>query len=658
MFSSAHPYAHFLRLWLTVLALLVAWPTQAAFIDHGDGTLTDTLTGLMWDKCSSGQSGRACASGSASTHSWAAAQSLAESANAAAYRGHNDWRLPNVSELESLVKIDASNPAIDSSAFPNTQSYSYDYWSSTLYTPDLASAWVVHFGNGGTYAVSQSYHFHVRLVRSGQSFDSLATQPSVSFVSSFISADEASRSAIVIVTRSAATAGGVATVRYVTVNGSAEAGIDYTATSGLLYWAAGEGGPKSIVIPLTDDLLVKGTRWFSVLLSDPTGTLISGASSATIEISDNDHNTPDPFSFTPQTGVALNTTITSNPITVRGINTPVSIAVINGSYSVNALPFVNIIGSVNNSDTVLVNILSASTAGAVRTAMLTIGGVSAGFTVTTGSFYDITSTANPTRGGTASCTPNQVTHGGSSTCTAIPATGYSFTGWSGDCAAGSGAGSCSLSNITAAKSVTANFMASSTSNLSAAPGSPTLPGQITTLTAQVSSMLGTPTGNVAFKEGGMLLGTAALNNGAATYQAGIFGVGTHSLSARYEGNTIYHYSEGNLNYQVAEKIDSTLAVRTRPNSSQPGDSVPVTVTVTPLNNVGALSGSIEVSSDGQNCHITLPAVSCTLVFASKGVKKLTATYSGNSLYTPASGSGIHFVGKHASLAPILMLLLD
>ena len=56
-------------------------------------------------------------------------------------------------------------------------------------------------------------------------------------------------------------------------------------------------------------------------------------------------------------------------------------------------------------------------------------------------------------GGTASCAPNPVSHGGSSTCSATPGAGYSFTGWSGDC---SGA-TCALTNVTAAKSVTANF---------------------------------------------------------------------------------------------------------------------------------------------------------------------------------------------------------
>ncbi len=167
----SHPSFHFLRVFLTVLALLGAWPACAAFTDHGDGTVTDTATGLMWDKCTWGQSNDSdCSGGAAGTHTWAAALGVAVTANAmsagAGYKGRTDWRLPNRLELESLVKIDAYSPAIDTTAFPNTQSYWY--WSSTIYTPDPAYAWYVLFGNGSSYAYYQSYYYHVRLVRSGQ----------------------------------------------------------------------------------------------------------------------------------------------------------------------------------------------------------------------------------------------------------------------------------------------------------------------------------------------------------------------------------------------------------------------------------------------------------------------------------------------------------
>ena len=280
--------------------------------------------------------------------------------------------------------------------------------------------------------------------------------------------------------------------------------------------------------------------------------------------------------------------------------------------------------------------------------------VTATFTQNT---YAITTTASPSAGGTASCAPNPVNHGSSSTCTATPATGYNFTGWSGDC---TGSASCAPSNITAPTSVTATFLADSTTRLTASPGSPLVwtAGQITTLTAQVSGVAGMPTGNVVFKEGTNTLGTIPLTNGVASYIAGIFSLGTHPLTARYEGSAAYRYSDASLSYRVTRTIDTTLSVKTTPNQTQPGESVPVTVIITPLSNGGTLSGVVQVSSDGQTCSITLPATSCTLVFASKGAKRLAADYSGNSLYSASTGSGTHFVGKRTSLTPILMLLLD
>ncbi|WP_295440560.1 Ig-like domain repeat protein [uncultured Thiodictyon sp.] len=69
--------------------------------------------------------------------------------------------------------------------------------------------------------------------------------------------------------------------------------------------------------------------------------------------------------------------------------------------------------------------------------------------------YAIIATANPAIGGTATCTPSPVDYDGTSTCTATANAGYTIAAWSGDC---TGAGtSCTLTNVTAAKSVTANF---------------------------------------------------------------------------------------------------------------------------------------------------------------------------------------------------------
>lgn len=71
--------------------------------------------------------------------------------------------------------------------------------------------------------------------------------------------------------------------------------------------------------------------------------------------------------------------------------------------------------------------------------------------------YAIDVSADVPAGGSASCTDNPVIHGDDATCTATSNAGYRFTGWSGDCSGTSA--SCVLGNVTAARSITANFVA-------------------------------------------------------------------------------------------------------------------------------------------------------------------------------------------------------
>ena len=153
------------------LLLLLSLPpaANAAFINNGDGTVTDTVTGLMWDQCSQGQSGGACATGTATTMTWSAALTAVVTAINANYKGHADWRLPNKNELESLVDIDiadATVPAVDLTAFPATPGARY--WSSTTYMPNTAGVWIVDFSVGVISADIKTTNYAVRLVRSLQ----------------------------------------------------------------------------------------------------------------------------------------------------------------------------------------------------------------------------------------------------------------------------------------------------------------------------------------------------------------------------------------------------------------------------------------------------------------------------------------------------------
>ena len=124
----------------------------------------DTKTGLIWQRCSLGQtwSGTAC-TGTAATYNWANALQTAKNMG-------NYWRVPSIKELDSLVEEACYNAAINGAYFPNTVT-SY-YWSSSPYVyawPDNNfHAWIVYFGFGNGGYESKYANHYVRLVRSSQ----------------------------------------------------------------------------------------------------------------------------------------------------------------------------------------------------------------------------------------------------------------------------------------------------------------------------------------------------------------------------------------------------------------------------------------------------------------------------------------------------------
>ena len=93
--------------------------------------------------------------------------------------------------------------------------------------------------------------------------------------------------------------------------------------------------------------------------------------------------TPDAFHFTDQTGVALSTLTTSSAITVAGINTAADISIVGGTYAINGGGYTSASGTVNAGNTVTVQQTSSASYSTTTDAILTIGGVSDTFSVTT-----------------------------------------------------------------------------------------------------------------------------------------------------------------------------------------------------------------------------------------------------------------------------------
>lgn len=207
-------------------------PNSIYLIDATAGIVTDQSSGLMWKQCSEGQSGASC-SGSAITKTWAQALTTAAGST---FAGHNDWRLPNIKELQSLFEPSCLSPKINRSVFPATSQVAY--WSSSTFAETSDEAWIVNFGNSLNldYFDAKTGANALRLVRGGRSmgaFDGSAdTTPDA-----FAFTPQTGVPTSVSITSNTVTLSGFATVASISIGGASNAqysinGGTFTASIG------------------------------------------------------------------------------------------------------------------------------------------------------------------------------------------------------------------------------------------------------------------------------------------------------------------------------------------------------------------------------------------------------------------------------------------
>lgn len=135
------------------------------FLVNPDGTVTDTVTGLMWQQDDGGEM------------TFESALLYCDSLTTG---GYTDWRLPSAHESFSIFNHQFANPALDTTVF--TKTVAEYWWTNDRQANDATKVWVTNAGGGignhpkdETLSAGGTKRFHVRAVRDVQNVITLPT---------------------------------------------------------------------------------------------------------------------------------------------------------------------------------------------------------------------------------------------------------------------------------------------------------------------------------------------------------------------------------------------------------------------------------------------------------------------------------------------------
>ena len=116
-------------------------PNPTVLVDNGDDTVSDQVTGLMWQR-------------SATVTRYTRGEAQARCAKLRT-GGYADWRMPSAIELVSIIDFDKSNPSVDALIFPDTPldltsnpQAPVGYEVTTSVAGDPLAGWLVDFAFG------------------------------------------------------------------------------------------------------------------------------------------------------------------------------------------------------------------------------------------------------------------------------------------------------------------------------------------------------------------------------------------------------------------------------------------------------------------------------------------------------------------------------
>jgi hypothetical protein len=136
------------------------------FIKNNNGTVTDTITGLLWQQTDGGEM---------------TVEKAVIYADTLTLGGFTDWRLPTAHESFSILNLQKVNPALDITIF--TMSAAEYWWTSDKQANDATKIWCTNSGGGvgnhpksETVSASGTKKFHVRAVRDVKTITTVTTQ--------------------------------------------------------------------------------------------------------------------------------------------------------------------------------------------------------------------------------------------------------------------------------------------------------------------------------------------------------------------------------------------------------------------------------------------------------------------------------------------------
>lgn len=181
-----------------------------------------------------------------------------------------------------------------------------------------------------------------------------------------------------------------------------------------------------------------------------------------------------------------------------------------------------------------------------------------------------------------------------------------------------------------------------TTTLASADLNPANYGQTVTLSATVQSSGGTPTGSVIFLDGTSTLGTATMTNGVAQLPVSTFGGGSHSITAKYSGDSNFFMSTSAVLTETVNLTSTTTTVASSLNPATFGQAVTLTATVQAGSGISVagtvtfLDGSLGLGT------VTLANNSAQLTTSTlaPGTHTLTAVYNSNGNFAGSTSPAL------------------